>query len=660
MEEDEHKYTMSITLYALKHMGAGLYSSMPAVLSEAVANAWDADATRVDITTDFDVGTITIEDNGHGMDVADANEKYLSVGYERRIAGEGITPRLKRKVMGRKGIGKLSLFAIAKTVTVHSVKEGATHGFVMDEKDIEEAAKNRNHVYHPDAVVPGEIDIEEGTRIILSNLKQEKGRPGAMVTKIARRFSVIGESDKFDVSVNGNLITPEDRNYHRKLQYVWAFGWRGRHAAGNAKAERRFALSPEVRVGSSVELVDGWIGTAEKAGDMREPETKESINEIAVMVRGKMAQDDVLKEIGEGGMYSKYLIGEIIADFLDRDEDEDISTTGREHIKKDSERYRAVVDKIREDLKTIQSKWTELRNEEGKGKALEIPQIKEWYEGLPSEHKSVAKKLFGKINQLTIESDDTRRRLFVSSILAFEALKLRNLLDRLNEINVNNLETVNDIFVQLDDLEASAYYQITRGRLEVIRELNEAVDENTRERVIQNHLFKHLWLLDPSWERAAQTERMESRVEKAFDSINAGLSEEQRNGRLDIKYKTTGNKHVVIELKRPGVTIDSSELQKQVKKYRGAVLNILKDQGKSREYVEFVCVVGRDPKDWGDYDKAEEESRDALEKLKARIVKYDELINNAQMAYQDYTAQKKNVARTFNLIREIALDDGTL
>ena len=71
-------------------------------------------------------------------------------------------------------------------------------------------------------------------------------------------------------------------------------------------------------------------------------------------------------------------------------------------------------------------------------------------------------------------------------------------------------------------------------------------------------------------------------------------------------------------------------------------------------------MVGRDPKDWDDYDKAEEESRDALEKLKARIVKYDELINNAQMAYQDYTAQKKNVARTFNLIREIALDDGTL
>jgi hypothetical protein len=32
------------------------------------------------------------------------------------------TPKLKRNVMGRKGIGKLSLFSIAKTVDVYSVR----------------------------------------------------------------------------------------------------------------------------------------------------------------------------------------------------------------------------------------------------------------------------------------------------------------------------------------------------------------------------------------------------------------------------------------------------------------------------------------------------------------------------------------------------------
>ena len=73
---------------------------------------------------------IIIEDDGCGMTVADTNEKYLRVGYERRKE-EGGKTRKGRPVMGRKGIGKLSLFSIADTVTVHSVRDGERHGFVM-------------------------------------------------------------------------------------------------------------------------------------------------------------------------------------------------------------------------------------------------------------------------------------------------------------------------------------------------------------------------------------------------------------------------------------------------------------------------------------------------------------------------------------------------
>ena len=37
---------MRLSLNILEHLGLNLYSHVPAVLSEAVANAWDADATR--------------------------------------------------------------------------------------------------------------------------------------------------------------------------------------------------------------------------------------------------------------------------------------------------------------------------------------------------------------------------------------------------------------------------------------------------------------------------------------------------------------------------------------------------------------------------------------------------------------------------------------
>ena len=43
------KYQMTINLNVLNHLGINLYSNIPAVLSEIVANSWDADATEVDI-----------------------------------------------------------------------------------------------------------------------------------------------------------------------------------------------------------------------------------------------------------------------------------------------------------------------------------------------------------------------------------------------------------------------------------------------------------------------------------------------------------------------------------------------------------------------------------------------------------------------------------
>ena len=70
----------------------------------------------------------------------------------------------------------------------------------------------------------------------------------------------------------------------------------------------------------------------------------------------------------------------------------------------------------------------------------------------------------------------------MSGILAFESLKLRNLLYRLDEVSTENLEVLSEVFIQLDDLEASAYYQIARDRLQVIRKLTGLVDENAKER----------------------------------------------------------------------------------------------------------------------------------------------------------------------------------
>lgn len=115
------KYQMTLNLQLLNHLGLNLYSNAPAVISEAVANAWDADATKVEITIKED--TIEIFDNGCGMNVQDINNKYLNVGRQRRNVDEAISPIFHRPVMGRKGIGKLSLFSIANSISIFSVKD---------------------------------------------------------------------------------------------------------------------------------------------------------------------------------------------------------------------------------------------------------------------------------------------------------------------------------------------------------------------------------------------------------------------------------------------------------------------------------------------------------------------------------------------------------
>ena len=69
----ESPYHMTLSLNLLNHLGINLYSNVPAVLSETVANAWDADAESVDIVIDKQAGSIVIMDDGHGMDLADIN-----------------------------------------------------------------------------------------------------------------------------------------------------------------------------------------------------------------------------------------------------------------------------------------------------------------------------------------------------------------------------------------------------------------------------------------------------------------------------------------------------------------------------------------------------------------------------------------------------------
>ena len=659
-------YQMTINLNVLNHLGINLYSNIPAVLSEVVANSWDADATNVNI----EIGTerITITDDGHGMTYEDINDKYLEIGYERRTHEPVKTKEFNRDVMGRKGIGKLSLFSIAKIVKVETLKDGSPNGFVMSTDEIEEHIKEgKPGPYEPTPLSESEMVIDsKGTRIVLTELKKRVTivHPDYVKKRLARRFSIIGAEENFTVSVDGTPISITDRDYFHKLQYLWHYGDKSEQyveLCNNSEnfeheEKREGLIQYEHNTQDKTYPVKGWIGTVTTPSALTDKDVNENLNKIVIMVRGKLAQEDILEDIREAGFYNKYLIGEIHADFLDDDELLDISTSNRQEIMKDDPRYIALRDWIKSELSHIRVTWDDLRTLQINEEAQQIPAIKEWLHELPPSKRGQAKEVIDKIAGLDIDEPKDRIVIYKHTALAFENLLYKKSLDQLDKISTETLPTFLEILGNFDDFEATFYYQIIQERLRIISKLYEAVEDNAVERTIQEILYDHLWLLDPSWDRATETTYMEQTVQKEFEEIEAKelLTDPELNGRYDIKYKMTAGKHVIIELKRANRTLDQYDLLRQVEKYGEALRKLIRAAGKN-EPVEIVCLVGKDLTQWNDAEQRER-SKKTMEQQNVRVILYNELIEDAYRTYNAFLQLRHEHGRVYRLIKNLEIE----
>jgi len=645
---DSHPYEMTVDLNVLNHLGIRLYSSIPAVLSEVVANAWDADAERVEI--EVTRNSITVTDDGHGMTKTDINAKLLKVGYQRRKEGMAITPR-GRAVLGRKGIGKLSLFSIADTIEVHSRSNGEVPGLILSLPGIQESIESQSGVYFPEPVPSQDISIAHGTRIEIRDIRKKTHlTASALRRRLARRFSSIGrtvEGMKFEVTVNGEEVTAEDREFYRKVEYLWTYGALGKEVATLAKSKKKH-FSRTAESGCS-----GWIGTVAAAGDLLS-EDGDNLNDIQIMVRGKVAQERTLERFGEDGLYARYVVGEIHADWLDDDGGEDVATSSRQSLIEDDPRVKALMESVRKELKHIQSQWTELRTKKGVQAALKVPEVNEWFNTLGSDQRTKAKQLFGKINSLKLDPAD-KRPLFQYGVLAFERLKLRDSLSKLDHLSDGDVSGYLKAYENHDDLEAQLYYEISKGRLEIIEKFRGLVDDNALEKRLQEFLFDHLWLLDPSWDRATSDPVMEMEIRKAVlddEEFDGDYMEEI--GRADIQYRKSGGRHVIIELKRAGVATETIKLLTQVQKYQRKMKQLLSHTGRDDEEYDIICIVGKNLVDWRE-PQGREQSRNLLAQVQARVVTYDQMTGNALRAYNDYLEASQKAGRIHSIIA--AIDD---
>ena len=656
---EPRKLVMTISLNALEHLGINLYSNIPAVLSEVVANAWDADAKRVSVTIDKAAETIVIEDDGTGMDRDGVVDRFLTVGFKRREELGELTAA-GRKPMGRKGIGKLSIFSIARVADVYTTLDGDRTAFRMDREVIRKAIAGKGQVaYEPDELVDWPANLKRGTRIILSGIARSLSgmTVEGLKRRVARRFSVIGPKHNFAVRVNGVPIGPEDRAYHNALQYIWTYGDQSelvslcKNLARPADDRLPKIISELKKQGISL---SGWIGTVSKPDQLKD-EDGDNLNRLAVFMRGKMAQEDMLDDFGQKEIYADYVIGELHCDQLDVDNEGDIATSSRQSLKQDDPRFEALRQIIFAELRNIAGRWSEWRRADGAKAAATVPAVSDWLSKLSGDTKKKAEQWIGRLNTIR-SSDHDKKELLKASILAFESYRRKDALDRLEEINDESVDHILEIFRSIDDLELSYYGQIVKLRIGVIRTLQEKLKVDDKELVLRDFLFQHLWLLDPAWERVKGSEHAETLVGKFLKSNTEKLKGKARTARIDIGYRTTGGKHVIIELKRASIAVPVDELAAQVRVYRDGARKILEQTTFKDWPIEIICLLGKPPPEWNDASGTGPKGVEAtLKSVDARIVFYNELLTNAQSAYADYLEEHIKVDKLWGVF--MAIDD---
>lgn len=652
---------MTISLDALEHLGINLYSNIPAVVSEIVANAWDADATLVTITIDKASETITIEDTGTGMDRDGVIDRFLAVGFKRRDV-MGDKTALGRRPMGRKGIGKLSIFSIARIADIYTKQGNSRTAFRMDRDLIRKviSGKSAKKTYKPQEITDSwPKDLTKGTRIVLSSLS--KALSGMTVEglrrRVARRFSIIGPRLKFNVMVNGATVGPEDRGYHTAIEYIWTYA-EGSAFAKSCKnlarpAEERLPAIQKDLAKGGISL-SGWIGTVSNPSQLKDEEG-DNLNRVAIFMRGKMAQEDILDEFGQKEIYADYVVGELHCEELDSDDQLDIATTSRQALKQDDPRFESLRKIVLLELRNVANRWSDWRRVDGAKAAASVPAVSEWLDGLSGDTKKKAERWIGRLNTIRSPNESDKKELLKASILAFESYRRKEELDRLENIKDENLDQVLDIFKSIDDLELSYYGQIVRLRVEVIKTLQEKLNQNDKELVLRDYIVEHLWLLDPSWERTKGTEYAETTINRFLQENTAQLKGEEKAARIDIGYRTTTGKHVIVELKRASIAVPIDDLVKQIRKYRDGAKRLLEKKGYGSWPIEIICLLGQQPPEWSDPGTGPEGVTASLKAVDARIVFYDQLLTSAQQAYADYLEEHVKVDKLWKVFE--AIDD---
>lgn len=199
-EEALERKTIPVTVDKshLVTIGERLYAEKMSFVRELVNNAYDADATEVNVT--IQPNLITIADNGNGMD-EEGLRQYFTIGSPFKKENK-ISARFGRKRIGEFGIGKFAALAVAKRFEI-TTRRGDFGARLLFDKEL----WSRHKDWHLDIeIMPPASGDESGVFVALHEVHTFLA-PGNVRRYLAEHAPI--HAPNFSVFVNGERVTHE-------------------------------------------------------------------------------------------------------------------------------------------------------------------------------------------------------------------------------------------------------------------------------------------------------------------------------------------------------------------------------------------------------------------------------------------------------------------
>ncbi len=368
------KFEMRFDPHTIEHLGVKMYSTLPPALAELISNAFDADAENV--VLDFiEAGhskSISVKDDGTGMSFQDIQDRFLVIGRNRRKHdGDKPSPRFGRYATGKKGLGKLALFGLAKEVSIDTIKDGKRNRFTLNW----DALLDADGVYNPSIEISDEkTSLANGTTIKLSKLKRQSAFDlESLADNLSKIFIV---DDNFKISLkdrNGKLVSVN--NTRRYSDFNKQFEW--------DLAE----LIPDDSIYKG--KLNGIFYTS-----VTPIRPNSGLRGVSLFSRGKLVNNPEFFSNSTSSHFFQYLTGWVSADFIDTLPD-DVISTNRQSVDWDNDEMSALREFLSGIISRINNDWRNKRKLK-KGEDLEkntgIDTV-EWINTMPDEIKAQTSKI---------------------------------------------------------------------------------------------------------------------------------------------------------------------------------------------------------------------------------------------------------------------------